>query len=156
MEGAHREVNTSARCVTQVRPGFAGFGDARISSARMAQYSLDEPLPAEVFDGVSGPWMRYRAFPTYGRQWFWRQTALFASPAGGVARLFPGVSAPPRVILWFFWNLFAILFFCPGGGVALRTCFREQGSWMDAQRTRELARLRLSEEPQRLKRFKPM
>lgn len=195
----------------------------------MAQYSLDEPLPAEVFDGVSGPWMGYRAFPTYSRQWFWRRTALFAPLAAGVALLealligvgfssapvgwlsvavgvpcwivfvtggpalatlvrhlnlpmqwerlaiagaivggvaascvcqilagklsrayilpryallFPGVSAPPRVILWLIWSLFVILYFCLGGGMALRTYFREQGTWIEAQRTRELARLR--------------
>jgi sensor histidine kinase YesM len=47
----------------------------------MAQYSLNEPLPAEVFDGASSPWIGYRAFPTYSWQWFWRRTALFWTDA---------------------------------------------------------------------------
>jgi ABC-2 type transport system permease protein len=34
----------------------------------MAQYSLNEPLPAEVFEGGSDPWIGCRAFPTYSGQ----------------------------------------------------------------------------------------
>ena len=201
-------------------------------SARMAQYSLNEPLPAEVFDGASGPWIGYLAFPTYSRQWFWRRTALFAPSAGGVGLLlalligvegrsaplgwlyaavavpiwivnvtagpafatlvrhrnlpmqreriaiviaivaglavscvglyldsvfsrayilprlapyFSGVGGPRHVnvsIIWLVRSAFVTMFFCLGGGLALRTYFREQGIWMNAQRARELARLR--------------
>ena len=31
-------------------------------------------------------------------------------------------------------NAFVTMFFCLGGGLALRTYFREQGTWMNAQR----------------------
>jgi sensor histidine kinase YesM len=208
--------------------------DARLPllSACMAQYSLDEPLPAEVFDGASGPWVGYRAFPTYSRQWFWRRTALFAPFAGGVALLqslltgvavhstplgwlcaavgvpiwivivtggpalatlvrhlnlqmqrerlaiviaivagvavsyfglyltdeFSRVYVIPRyaryftgldelrhidvAIIWLIRSVFGAMFFCLGGGLALRTYFREQRTWMDAQHARELERLR--------------
>jgi len=51
----------------------------------MAQYSLNQPLPAEVFEGASDPWVSYRAFPVYSRQWFWRRTALFAPFVTAVA-----------------------------------------------------------------------
>ncbi len=63
--------------------------DARppLLSAYMAQYSLNEPLPAEVFDRAPGHWIGYRAFPTYSWQWFWRRTALFAPFATGVGLL---------------------------------------------------------------------
>jgi sensor histidine kinase YesM len=200
--------------------------------AGMAQYSLNEPLPAGVFDGVSGPWVGYRAFPTYSRQWFWRRTALFAPFAGGVGLLqslligvqvrsaplgwlcaavgvpvwivivtagpafatlvrhrnlpmqrerlavviaivaglavscfaqylanefsrayilpryrlyFSVVGGPQHVnvaIIWLIRSVFGAMFFCLGGGLALRTYFKEQSTWIGAQHARELESLR--------------
>ncbi len=45
-------------------------------------------------------------------------------------------------IVWLVRSSLGAVFFCLGGGLALRTYFREQGTWVDAQRARELARLR--------------
>jgi sensor histidine kinase YesM len=49
---------------------------------------------------------------------------------------------PSVAIVWLVRTSLGAVFFCLGGGLALRTYFREQGTWMDAQRARELARLR--------------
>jgi sensor histidine kinase YesM len=197
----------------------------------MAQYSLNEPLPAEVFESGADPWIGYRAFPTYSGQWFWRRTALFAPFVSGVAllqSLLIGVSVrsaplgwltaavgvpiwiaivtagpafaavvrhrhlpirwerlgiviaivaglavssfgqhlanefsrayllpayalyfsgagPPHAdfaIVWLIRSVSGTIFFCLGGGLALWTYFREQSTWRDALRARELERLR--------------
>jgi hypothetical protein len=49
---------------------------------------------------------------------------------------------PNPVIIATTWILVAALFLCLGGGLALRTYFREQRSWQDALHARELALLR--------------
>jgi hypothetical protein len=210
---------------------MAKRGRVPLLSAFMAQYSLNEPLPAEVFEGGSDPWIGYRAFPTYSGQWFWRRTALFAPFVSGVALLqslligvsvrsaplgwltaavgvpiwiaiatagpafaavvrhrhlpirwerlaiviaivagvavscfgqhlanefsrayilpayapyFSGMAAqhPGVMIVWLIRSGSGAIFFCLGGGLALRTYFREQSTWRDAQRARELERLR--------------
>jgi sensor histidine kinase YesM len=204
----------------------------RYSAADMAQYSLNQPLPTEVFEGASDPWVSYRAFPTYSKQWFWRRTALFVPFVAGISLLqslligvavhsaplgwltvavgvpiwiaivtagpafaavvrhrhlslrwerrailiaiaagvavscfgqhlanvfsrayilpayapyFSGLGGPRQAnlpVIWLIRCFSVALFFCLGGGLALRTYFREQSTWREAQRARELERLR--------------
>ncbi len=45
----------------------------------MAQYSLEEPLPADVFTDAVGPFAGYRSYPIFSLPWLWRRTAVFAS-----------------------------------------------------------------------------
>src|SRR5690242_11599542 len=51
----------------------------------MATYSLDEPLPSDVFAGVASPFGGYRAYPTFSWPWFWRRTAVFGTFVTAVA-----------------------------------------------------------------------
>ena len=53
-------------------------GCAPVLSVAMATYSLDEPLPSEVFAGVASPFGGYRGYATFSWPWFWRRTAVFA------------------------------------------------------------------------------
>jgi hypothetical protein len=55
------------------------------------------------------------------------------------------VGGPQHVniaIIWLIRSGIGTMFFCLGGGLALRTYFRERRTWMDAQHARELERLR--------------
>ena len=54
----------------------------------------------------------------------------------------PHYQHPEPILVVVVWALIGALFFCLGGGVALRTYFREQRSWRDARQARELDLLR--------------
>jgi two-component sensor histidine kinase len=210
--------------------------DARVPvlSVAMARYSLDEPLPSDVFAGVASPFGGYRDYATFSWPWFWRRTAVFApfvtavavfqaavmgaqlgdarigmlcvlvgvpiwvsfvisGPAlasfvrhlrlplareraavvgaifvgvliscGGqyLASMFSRAEIAPRfsalfsgpagqkfrdtapVVVAIVWGCDTALFFLLGGGLALRTYFREQRSWENAQHAREVDQLR--------------
>jgi sensor histidine kinase YesM len=53
-----------------------------------------------------------------------------------------GQRHPDVGIIWLIRSVSVAIFFCLGGGLALWTYFREQSIWRDAQRVRELERLR--------------
>ncbi|HEY4214203.1 MAG TPA: histidine kinase [Steroidobacteraceae bacterium] len=200
----------------------------------MANYSLKDPLPSDIFANVAGQYGGYRAYPTYSVPWFWRRSAVFvpfvsavglfqaallgtqlgdlrigllcivvgvpiwiliatAGPAlatyvrhlqmplareriavvvailvgvviscGGqyLAGLFSRAEISPRysalfsgpavqrfretapAVVAIVWGCDATLFFLLGGGLALRTYFREQRSWEHAQHAKEMQRLR--------------
>jgi two-component sensor histidine kinase len=200
----------------------------------MARYSLDEPLPSDVFAGVASPFGGYRGYATFSWPWFWRRTAVFApfvtaiavfqaavlgaqlgdahigmlcvlvgvpiwvsfvisgpalasfvrhlrlslgrERAAVVGAIFVGVliscggqylgsmfsraEISPRfsalfsgpagqkfretapVVVAIVWGCDIALFFLLGGGLALRTYFREQRSWENAQHALEVERLR--------------
>jgi hypothetical protein len=65
-----------------------------------------------------------------------RFSALFSGPAGQKFR----ETAP--VVVAIVWGCDTALFFLLGGGLALRTYFREQRSWENAQYAREVDQLR--------------
>ena len=200
----------------------------------MANYSLKDPLPSDIFADVAGPFGGYRAYPTYSVPWFWRRTAVFVPfvsavglfqaaivgaqlgdlrvgvlcvlvgvpiwisfvitgpglatfvrhlrlpltrervgvvvaislgvviSCGGqyLAGLFSRAEISPRfaplfsgpagqkfretapVVVAIVWGCDAALFFVLGGGLALRTYFREQRSWEHAEHAKEVQRLR--------------
>ena len=50
------------------------------------------------------------------------------------APYFAAMGGPPRAnvaIIWLIRIVFSTMFFCLGGGLALRTYFREQSTWTD-------------------------
>lgn len=51
----------------------------------MARYSLDEPLPSDVFAGVASPLGGYQGYATFSWPWFWRRTAVFAPFVSAIA-----------------------------------------------------------------------
>lgn len=200
----------------------------------MARYSLDEPLPSDVFASVAGLFGGYRGYATFSWPWFRRRTAVFAPFAAAIAvfqaavlgaqlgdarigmfwvlvsvpisvswvisgpalasfvrhlrlplgrertavvgaifvgvliscggqylagvlahaemspRFFALFSAPAGqkfretapVVVAIVWGCEIPLFFMLGGGLALRTYFREQRSWETAQHALEVERLR--------------
>lgn len=65
-----------------------------------------------------------------------RYTAYLAGPTAKPFR------DPDPVVAGVIWTAQAVFFFCLGGGFALRTYFREERSWHDAEHARELALLR--------------
>jgi hypothetical protein len=52
------------------------------------------------------------------------------------------LQAPGAVLILVVWTARALIFACLGGGLALRTFFREQRLWQEARHARELAVLR--------------
>ena len=205
-----------------------------VLSAAMSRNSLDEPLPSDVFAGVTGALGGYRSYATFSWPWFWRRTAVFApfvaaiatfqaavvgaelgdarigmlcllvgvpvwvsfvisGPAlasfarhcrlplarervavvvaifvgvliscGGqyLAGMFSRAEISPRfsalfsgpvgqkfretapIVVAIVWGCDTALFFLLGGGLALRTYFREQRSWENAEHAREVDQLR--------------